>query len=186
MGSAPFPAWFPENHFLCLSAGVKAGSVKGGGNKMTEGSRLRETVILFSESEAALDRLSKSNLTAGGMILVFEDHSPCLPARAGDWGQRPHGKRSCERSERRRGHGEAVGRSDRRERRVGNKKRMRLTPHPFCFGKRSAQRRRRGGVRDAQWRRSCPEGMERSGTRSGPARRATRKLSTGRKSRLNI
>lgn len=57
---------------------------------MTEGSRLRETVILFSESKAALDRPSKSSLSAGGMILVFKDHSPCLPARAGGWGQRPH------------------------------------------------------------------------------------------------
>lgn len=39
MESTPFPAWFPENHFLRLSVGVKAGSVKGGSQKITEGPR---------------------------------------------------------------------------------------------------------------------------------------------------
>jgi len=55
---------------------------------MTEGSRLRETVILFSESEASLGRRTEKYPQAGIRGVFSPD--PCLPARAGVWGQRPH------------------------------------------------------------------------------------------------
>lgn len=113
----------------------------------------------------------ESSLSAGVMILGFKDHYPCLPARAGGWGQRPMDKKSDgERSERRRGHGEAVGRSDRRERRVGNKKAYAAKPHSFCpwQAERAAPkaRRREGCVEAAKPSRR--DGAKRNPKQPGP------------------